>query len=212
MGSCTVKVTIHWNTASLPLVVVKGNWISCLGRNWLEEIKLDWTKVQALHKLLIKRSLITSLNSTRRYLGVSRLVQIQYESKTSRQARCCSKSLSSKTNLWESGGGLERLGVISKVETSEWATLTVPVRKPNGWVCLCGNYKIMINLNVNQYPLLRPEEHFAALNNGQHFTMQAGSFRSLSSIELDNDSKKCVTRSGKTCIVHTSTFQLWWLI
>lgn len=63
-------------------------------------------------------------------------MQIQYESKSSRQAWCCSKILSSKTNHFsherESGGGLERLGVISKVETTEWATLTVPVRKPVG--------------------------------------------------------------------------------
>ena len=34
---------------------------------------------------------------------------------------------------------LERIGVISKVETSEWATPTVPVRKPNGSVRLCGD-------------------------------------------------------------------------
>ena len=39
----------------------------------------------------------------------------------------------------------------------------------------------MINLNMNHYSLLRLEEHFVSLNNGQHFTMQAGSFQNLSS-------------------------------
>ena len=32
---------------------------------------------------------------------------------------------------------LEKIGVNSKVETSEWATPMVPVRKPNGSVRLC---------------------------------------------------------------------------
>ena len=39
LGSCSVKVTVHGKTATLPLVVVKGDGISLLGRNWLEEIK-----------------------------------------------------------------------------------------------------------------------------------------------------------------------------
>ena len=77
-----------------------------------------------------------------------------------------------KEKVEEGLARLEKIGVISKVETSEWATPTVPVRKPNGSVLLCGDYKVTINPypNVNQYPLPRPEELFAALNNGQHFT------------------------------------------
>ena len=38
----------------LPLVVVKGEGISLLGRNWLEEIRLDWnevTKINGITKL-----------------------------------------------------------------------------------------------------------------------------------------------------------------
>ena len=86
---------------------------------------------------------------------------------------------------------LEKIGIISKVETSEWATPTVPVRKPNGSVRLCGDYKVTINpyLNVNQYPLPRPEELFAALNNGQHFTKLNLSEAYLQ-IELEDESKK----------------------
>ena len=49
LGSCTVKVTVHGKTASLPLVVVKGDGISLLGRNWLEKIKLDWKEVAKIN-------------------------------------------------------------------------------------------------------------------------------------------------------------------
>ena len=77
-----------------------------------------------------------------------------------------------KEKVEEDLNRLEKLGVLSKVETSEWATPTVPMRKPNGLVRLCGDYKATIipYLKVNQYPLPRPEELFVALNNGQHFT------------------------------------------
>ena len=53
MDSCTVKVTVHGHgsAASLPLVVVKGDGISLLGRNWLEEIRLDWKEVAKINKI-----------------------------------------------------------------------------------------------------------------------------------------------------------------
>ena len=91
-------------------------------------------------------------------------------------------------------GELNRLtnsGVISQVQTSEWATPTVPVKKPNGSVRLCGDYKATINpyLNVNQYPLPGPEELFSVLNNGQHFTKLDLSEAYLQ-VELDEESQK----------------------
>ena len=61
--------------------------------------------------------------------------------------------------------------------------MAVLVRKLNGSVHLCGDYKVSINphLNVNQYPLPRPEELFVALNHSQHFTKLDLSEFSLSS-------------------------------
>ena len=45
LDSCMVEVSIHGQTRQLPLVVVEGDGISLLGRNWLESIRLDWTEV-----------------------------------------------------------------------------------------------------------------------------------------------------------------------
>ena len=63
-------------------------------------------------------------------------------------------------------------GVLEKVPYSEWAASVVAVPKRDGCVCLCGDYKVTINpvLNIDQHPLPKPEDIFATLSGGQHFT------------------------------------------
>jgi len=65
-----------------------------------------------------------------------------------------------------------RLGILEMIQTAQWAAPIVPVPKPEGAIQLCGDYKFYVNphLEVNQYPLLRPEELFATLNGGGKFT------------------------------------------
>lgn len=45
LGQCQVEVTVHGKTAHLPLIVVEGSGIPLFGRNWLEQIKLDWAEI-----------------------------------------------------------------------------------------------------------------------------------------------------------------------
>ena len=201
LGVCTVKVTIKGNKVSLPLVVIKGDGISLLGRNWLEQIKLDWheiAKINGITKPSYQKKLDDLLKQYeeifRDELGKCKQIKAKLHVKPNTVPKFyCPRPipLALKEKVEEDLNRLERLGVISKVETSEWATPTVPVRKPNGSVRLCGGYKVTINpyLNVNQYPLPRPEELFATLNNGQHFTKLDLSEAYLQ-IELDDDAKK----------------------
>ena len=67
---------------------------------------------------------------------------------------------------------LEGLGIIEKVNTSDWATPLVPVVKPDGSVRLCGDYKITVNpvLQVDHYPMPTPEDLFATLAGGTLFS------------------------------------------
>ena len=45
MGCCDVEVKAGETIKQLELIVCKGNGLSLLGRNWLEEIKLNWSQI-----------------------------------------------------------------------------------------------------------------------------------------------------------------------
>ena len=66
---------------------------------------------------------------------------------------------------------LENLGILNRVIHSQWAFPVVPVPKADGRLRLCGDYKAMLNpvLDVDQYPLPRPNELFATLSGGKKF-------------------------------------------
>ena len=88
---------------------------------------------------------------------------------------------------------LESDGVLEPVNHSDWAAPVVTVPKRDGSVRLCGDYKVTVNpaLDVDQYPLPRPEDIFATLAGGQHFTKLDLS-HAYNQMELDPDSQKYV--------------------
>ena len=67
---------------------------------------------------------------------------------------------------------LEAEGVLEKVSHSDWAVPIMVVPKQDGSYRLCGDYKDTVNqaLDVDQYPLPKPEDLLAALARGQMFT------------------------------------------
>ena len=67
---------------------------------------------------------------------------------------------------------LEASGAIEPVMHSDWAAPIVPVPKKNGKFRICGDYKVAINqeLDVEQYPLPKPEYLFATLAGGKKFS------------------------------------------
>jgi hypothetical protein len=54
---------------------------------------------------------------------------------------------------------------LKKTDHSDLAALVVVVNKPDGGIRICGDYKVTINsqLEIDQYPLPRVEDIFAAL-------------------------------------------------
>ena len=77
VGSTEVQVAYEGQIAKLPLVVVKGEGPTLLGTNWLDKIRLNWSKTHyasgpGLHDLLSKYGVIFHKFS-RRPRGLPRL-------------------------------------------------------------------------------------------------------------------------------------------
>ena len=70
----------------------------------------------------------------------------------------------------------------------------VPVPKKDGQIRICGDFKVTVNsvLQVDQYPLPKPEDLFAALTGGQKFT-KLDLRQAYQQMLLEEDSKELVT-------------------
>ena len=55
---------------------------------------------------------------------------------------------------------LQRVGIVGPVDRSDWATPIVPVRKRDGTVRICADYKITVNkvCNGDNHPIPRTED------------------------------------------------------
>lgn len=84
--------------------------------------------------------------------------------------------------------------IISPVKYAEWAAPVVPILKPTGTVRLCGDYKLTVNkvASLEQYPIPRMEDLFAAISGGQQFSKLDMS-HAYQQILLDEESRKYVT-------------------
>ena len=84
---------------------------------------------------------------------------------------------------------LEELGIITRIDNSEWVTHVV-VQKPNGNMRICGDYKVTVSsqLHVDQQYIPRIDELFAKLRGGQNFSKLDLSDAYLQ-VELDDATK-----------------------
>ena len=89
---------------------------------------------------------------------------------------------------------LESCGILEKVDYSLWAAPIVAVPKKDGKIRICGDYKVTVNqsLEVDQYPLPKPDELFASLAGGQKFTKLDLS-QAYQQLLLDAESRQYVT-------------------
>ena len=89
---------------------------------------------------------------------------------------------------------LEKAGITEKVMSSEWAAPVVVVPKGEGNIRLCGDYKVTANksLEIDQHPLPRPDELFAALSGGVKFS-KIDLTQVYQQMILDKDSRVYVT-------------------
>ncbi|XP_072140440.1 uncharacterized protein [Dermacentor andersoni] len=187
-GVLQVKVQHGGNTASLPLYVVDQGGPPLLGWEWLQTIRLEWNKIWNVHHLprselpfscrLEERlhALIAKYDSLfQDELGMITEERAELYFKPNQapkflKARNVPFELQKAVELELSK--MEKMGIITAVATSDYATPVVPVIKKDGGIRLCGDYKVTVNpcLDVTRYPLPKVDDLFAALSGGTHFS------------------------------------------
>lgn len=163
---------------NLSAVVVEGQDRSLFGLNWLQHIKLDWSKICSVKAKVLKEDLSQVLELSKEVFqdGIGTVVnacaslQLKPNAKPKfhppRQIPLPLKPIEQEIQRLVDNGSWE------KVSHSDWGTPIVPVVKQDGGIRLCGDYKVTVNpqLQVAQHPLPKPDHMFAALGNCKVFS------------------------------------------
>lgn len=181
LGKILVPVKYEGHEWKLPLVVVKGSKPPLLGRNWLQKIKLNWGKIFSLQggKKNEQLTLQTMLEKHKDLFkdGYGKIKDFRAKIRVQSEAKpIFHKPRPIPYALRESvEKELERLqknGIITQVERSEWAAPIVFVPKKDKAVRLCCDYKVTVNRYIlpEEYPLPNAEDLFATLAGGAVFS------------------------------------------
>ncbi|KAK3100621.1 hypothetical protein FSP39_022706 [Pinctada imbricata] len=206
-GYALMNVKYHDQVHTLKLYVLQKGKSVLLGRDWLSEIKLNWpelgkisatkekqtmSKNPQLQDILDKHAAVFNDEwGTLRDIKAKLRLKADATPKFTK-ARSVAHALKERVNR-----ELDKLvddGVLEKCDYSEWATPIVPIPKKDGSVRICGDFKVTVNpmLEVDQYPLPRIEDVFAALAGGQHFT-KIDLRHAFLQMEVDEVSKPLLT-------------------
>lgn len=197
LGQVQVKVNYNKQEKTLPLVVAKGERTALFGRNWMKEIRLDWenifhVSVSSLQDMLQKYSSVFKAEIGEMKHFEARIELKPDSSPKFHKTRSVPYALTD--GVKQELDRLEKIGVLQKIEKSDWASPIVVVPKADGKLRLCGDYKVSINSEVvdQPYPLPTAEDIFATLAGGCSFSKIDLSNAYLQ-VRVENKSRKYLT-------------------
>lgn len=220
LGKFQALVTTEKGQHHLPVVVVKssgGSQPTLMGRNWLEEIQLDWRQVKSNKsgegvnknvQLLDGKSVPNEFNVIaeikRKYAPVfdegpgeikGSSVNIILK-ENSKPVFCKARSVpfALRRSVEVELEKLQNNGVIYPVTKSDWATPIVVVPKPNNEVRICGDFKVTINpcLRTDHYPLPNPEDILTKIS-GAKFYSKLDLSAAYSQLKVNESSQELLT-------------------
>ena len=189
------------------VVINAANKPAVLGRNWLSQLKLDWASLFSLNILdpvhdfpeLFKEGM-------GKLQGVLAKITLSANARpVFHKARPVPFALQAKVDT--EIDRLVREGVPTPVEQSEWASPIVVVRKSDGSIRLCVDYKVTINeyLENIEYPTPNAQDLFATLEGGRRFT-RLDLKQAYQQMEVDTGSQQYLTiNTRKGLFTYTRT-------
>ena len=165
LGELDVKVRYGNQVAVLPLIVVRGEGPSLLGRNWMMTLRLHWEnlfRTEQPHNVQEERKAYLDVLARypglfREELGLLKGTAASLELKPDAKPRFYKSRpipYAYKETVETEMKRLQKEGTIEPVTFSEWAAPIVPVMKQNGSVRICGDYRLTINQAIKRdsYP------------------------------------------------------------
>lgn len=176
LGCATVIVTHGNKTMTLPLVVIKGAGCNLLGRNWFPHLGIQITGIndvsgdELVSKLLDKYQSVFDEDISGHIGPAVQLDLVEGAKPKFLKARPVPFALRSAVEA-----ELDRLqsqGIIEPAQHSDWATPLVLVRKKNGSLRICGDYRCTVNQVSKKadYPLPSTDEVLSHLRGGKVFS------------------------------------------
>jgi transposase InsO family protein len=203
-GQKVVDVVYNDQSYKLTIFVINGSGINILGRDWLDSLRLNTktlndidsnTSVLSINsEIKILDNLYSKFNDIfKEELGCCK-VEAHLHIKPNVIPRFCKPRSLPFAYRQAVENDLNRLiaeGVLEPVSVSKWAAPVVVVPKPGGKVRICADLSTGVNqaLDINQYPLPKPNELFVALNGGNQFSKIDFSDAYLQ-VKLDDESKQ----------------------
>lgn len=184
-GVALVSVKYEGRCMQLPVVVIRGDRSSLLGRNWMRKIQLDWKNVfngkSQVHAVQPSKQTVEQLCEEYNEvfapgLGCLKDFEVSLAIKPEavpryKKARPVPYHL--RTLVEAELKRLEESGVIKPIPYAEWASPIVPVVKSDGkTVRICADFKETLNpvCDMVQYPLPTSEDIFATLAGGETYS------------------------------------------
>ncbi|UYV62952.1 K02A2.6-like [Cordylochernes scorpioides] len=198
LGTLDVPVQYQNSTQTLPLMVVGGEGPSLCGRNWMEALGILPTQPYKVDMIKVtENNLPTQLHRFRElfspgygvFKGVRARLLVDPEVKP-RFFKLRPIPYALKEKISRELDRLVKAGILKPVRHAEWAAPIVPVLKSDQTIRICGDFKITANqaLKVDQYPLHKAEDIFAALAGGEKFS-KIDLRDAYNQLELDDESQ-----------------------
>ncbi|XP_063534490.1 uncharacterized protein K02A2.6-like [Cydia strobilella] len=180
LGKIVVNVMFKKVCKPLELYVVDQGKEPLLGRMWLRELGFKLDELACHDVEVTARFDLNELNSRYREVfeeGLGRYTGGEVSLRVREGARpvflrARPLAYALREPVERALDQLERDGVITPVDSSDWATPIVPVVKTDGTIRVCGDFKSTLNkcLEVDRFPLPRVEDLLTKLNGGEKFT------------------------------------------
>ncbi|KAM7286060.1 uncharacterized protein ISCGN_032945 [Ixodes scapularis] len=194
VGRANVEVKFKGCRAELPLSVIKKRGNSLLGRSWFESLGIRLSGIQQIKVEDVTSRFAEVFGSDLPgFNGPPVHIELQEDARPvflkSRPV-----PLALKDDVAKEVDRLVHQGVWEPVEYSNWATPLVVVRKKNGTLRLCGDYRSTVNKanKSSGYPLPTTAENLATLGSSKIFT-KLDLTQAYQQLSLDDESAEMLT-------------------